>query len=249
MRKVIRAAAIAAAAFVLCACATNYAVTPIGGEGQEVRFAQGIPTTFSDHDRGAVQVSPLGVSQDNQRLLFGVAAFNKSNAPGNLGVENVSASTPDGQPIKVFSVEELVAEARNRAMWQAIGVAVAGGAAAISASQNAYRTTNGTVITPRGGVYTYTAQTYDPTAAAIGTAAAGAATGVALVSIKNSLDSTIGSLRGNGLQTTTIDPGGSYGGEVMAASVPGNKYPQDVVVTVRFNGEEHAFRYNIAVVK
>jgi hypothetical protein len=178
-------------------------------------------------------------------LVFGVAVFNKGKAANNFGVENLALANADNVPIKIFTASELIHKEKVKAAWQAVAVALGGAAAAYSANANAYSTTNGYVSTPYGTA-TYYSRTYNPAVAYAGTAAATAATGYGLISVKNSLDRAISDLRGHILQTTTIDPGGSYGGEVVADGLPKGRLPQDVILSVHWNGEEYPFRYTVA---
>jgi hypothetical protein len=225
-------------------CATNFVLTPQPTGSQTIEYAQGTPTTFSEGEHGAVQVTPIGTTEDH-RLIFGVAAFNKGDKPANFGVENLALATTAGGPVKIYTTEELIAEAKRRAMWQAVAVAFAGAAAAYAANANAYHTTYGTAYTPHG-TYSFYSRTYDPGLAYVGTAAAGAATGYGLVQIKNSLSQTINGLRGHSLQTTTVGPGDSYGGEVMTDHPEGRSFPQQIELTVHWNGDDHVFQFSVA---
>lgn len=241
----LRYLATGAACLAVAACQTVYSVTPVDTGTAKVTYNSGNPTTDLELTRGAVKLTPLGVSEKG-RVSFAVAAFNKAEQSQNFGTENFHASVAN-TPVKVFSHAQLVKEAKNEAAWAAVAVALSGAAAAYSAQQNAYSTTNAQMYTPRG-TYTYTAQTYNPTAAAIGTAAAGAATGAGLYAINRELDSTIDRLGGTILQTTTIDPNGAFGGQVIVAK-PKVSPPYQIEVTARWNDEDYIFRFNVAPVK
>jgi hypothetical protein len=207
---------------------------------------QGIATTFSDKEHGSVQVTPLTYVAEDNRLVFGAAAFNKSESSTNFSLDGISA-TWNGTPLKLYTRDELAREARVKAAWQAAAVILAGAAAAYSASQDAYRTTNGTVSTMGGRpLVNYTATTYDPGAARLGQLAAGAATGYGLVQINNSLDNTIASLDGSILQMNTVDPGRSAGGSLVI-DMPKDKkaLPQPISISVNWNGDVHSFSYNV----
>lgn len=228
----------------LAACSTSYSVTPVTQGAQEVRFDRGAPTTFADGQNGAVQVTPLGVN-DDRRLVFGIAAFNKGGASSNFGIENLALADADGVPIKVFTTAELVHKEKVKAAWKAVALAVSGAAAAYAANANAYSTTNGYISTPYGSA-SYYSRTYNPALAYAGTAAATAATTYGLVSVKNSLDRSVSNLRGHILQTTTIDSGDSYGGEAISDGLPKGRLPKDIVLTVHWNGDNYSFKYTVA---
>lgn len=240
------AATVAAAC--LAGCAIQYTVTPIASATQEIRYDQGVPTMFSAQNQGAIQVSPLGISQEDSRIVFGIAAFNKSDKTANFGVENLTLATAEGTPLQVFTADQLIAEAKEKAAWAAVAVALSGAAAAYAANQNAYSHTNGYVSTPYGAA-TYHSTTYNPGVAAAGTAVAVGATAYGMVEIKNSLDRTVSGLRGHILQTTTVDPGSSYGGEAVGAALRAKVYPANVMLTVTFNGEKHEFQYAVDKLK
>lgn len=216
---------------------------PTAGAGQEVRFVQGVPTTFSDGSSSSVQVTPLGYIQDDNRFAFGVAAFNKGQAAFDFSLDDVHI-TSNGIELKTYTRDALAREARNKAIWAGVAMALAGAAAAYAANQNAYRTTSGYVATPRG-VATFSATTYDPALAYAGTAAASAATTYGIVSIKNSLDSTITRLNGSILQVNTIDPGASAGGQIVVDMPKAKNWPQPLEVSIGIKGAQHRFAFSM----
>lgn len=240
-----RAIAAFSSAALLAGCASTYSITPLADAGQTVRYEQGRPTTDQIRRGGAMKVTPVKVADDG-RLVFAVAALNTSGAASTFGVENIAVADAQGRPIRVYSHDSLVREAKNRAMWASVATALAGAAAAVAANNNAYRTTNASLMTPHGHLYTYHATTYDPTAAALGTAAATAGTTAALVGIHDTLDRTLAGLDDQILQTTTIDPDTAWGGKVIAGKLPGGAWPKDVTVTVTWNGETFPFRFRVA---
>ena len=225
-------------------CAQNYVASPIQGSDQQVRYTQGIPTTLSDKQQGSVQLTAMGYLSNDNRLIFGAAAFNKGTASANFGIENVSIVS-NGVSMHAYSRDELAHEAKVKAGVAILLTALAGAGAAYSANQAAYSHTNGTIITPRGGMITYHETTYDPAVAAIGTAAAAGATAYGISSIENSLDRTLSSLNGSILQTNTIDPGQSAGGEIVVDLPKGKAYPKNLDITVHWNGEDYVFQFDV----
>jgi hypothetical protein len=231
------------AAMVLTGCGTAYSIAPIADASQQVRYERGTPTTYSEKQFGAVQVTPLGVNDDN-RIGFGIAVYNKSGGPANFGTENLSLIQNDGSPGKVMTSAELEHEAKVKAGWQTFAVALAGGLQAYAASRNAVSTTQGTAYTPVGPV-SYNSQTYNPALAQANAEIAGAETGLALHSIQESLERRLASIHGDTLQTTTINPDESYGGIAVVDELSSSNFPQDVMLHVNWNGEEHIFRFTI----
>lgn len=242
--KVKSIAAIAALSVAITGCAKNYAAAPIASADQQVRYTQGVATTSSDKTRGSVQVTPLGYIPADNRLVFGAAAFNKTAASSNFGLDSVTV-TSNAMRLRTYTRDELAHEAKVKAVWAAVAVAVAGAAAAYSANQNAYRTTNGYVSGP-GGTTTFSATTYDPGLAYAGTAVAAAGTGYALASINNSLDNTISHLNGSVLQINTVDPGQSSGGEIVVDMPKAKDFPQPLDISISWNGEVHNFSFKVS---
>ncbi|MGH6828170.1 MAG: hypothetical protein ACREFW_04600, partial [Rhizomicrobium sp.] len=171
-------------------------------------------------------------------------AFNKSNKPANFGLDNVSVSS-GGKDLRTYSRDDLAHEAKVRAAWAALATALAGAAAAYGANQAAYQQTNGTIVTPRGGLVTYQETTYDPAVAAAGTAAASVATAYGLSSIKNSLDQTIAHLNGSILQLNTVDPGQSIGGEIVVDLPKARSYPQPLEISIHWNDDVYLFDFDV----
>ena len=208
--------------------------------GQQVRYLQGTATTFSERAGSAVQLTPYGVNQEG-RLVFGVAAFNKSMAPQNFGVENLRLTGTTGEPVKIFTSNELQSEAKNRATWAEVGLVLAGAASAAAANASAYSTTSGS-ISNRFGSTSFYAQTYNPAVAYAGTQMAAANTAYGIAQVQNALDGTLTRLRGEILQTTTIDPGQSFGGTTISEALRGD-YPRRFSVSVIWGSDEHDFSF------
>ncbi len=227
-------------AITLCGCATSYVATPMPSSGQQVRFDRGAPTIFSDLATGSIQITSAGYNEDDNRLVFGVAAFNKLGHPVNFGTENITAGSQKGA-LTVYTKEALAHEAKVKATWQAVGTVLAGAAAAYAANENAYHTTHGYIATPYGGA-SFSATSYDPYAAQLGTAIAAASTAYSLNSIQNSLDQTLSRLSGEMLQTTTVDPGAAVGG-VIVIDMPKGKPPQSISAEITFANDKHIVQF------
>jgi hypothetical protein len=244
LRKLPLALALIASA-ALSGCATHYVVDPIAAPDQEVRYDRGTPTTYSELTNGAVQITPFGVDERDGRLVFGIAAYNKGQAPANFGVENIYLTASDGRQLRVYTADQLVQEAQARANGASVAVAILGIAAAVAAIDSASWTESGRYWTRRGPVR-YVNRYHNPGAAVFGAVTAGVGTGLALGSIRNRLGHTIASIDNEILTTTTLDPDESFGGIVVGDKIGPNAAPHDVMVTVNFNGEQHQFRFGIA---
>lgn len=224
----------------LAACATSYTATPVPTAGQTVRYVQGRATTFAQGQNGAVQVTPFGPN-DKGRLVFAVAAYNDGSAPVNFGAEDMLL-TAEGAPVRIFTHAELERMAKNDATAALVVAALAGGvAAAAAASGPTYRSTT---YTPYG---TYSTVATNTAAQAVASSVALATTAATMNNIGSNLDNTLINLSETVLQTTTIDPDHSFGGQVISDRVKIEAdNPLSTLLTVRFNGEVFDFAFDIS---
>jgi hypothetical protein len=216
------------------ALAKPISIKPVPREGQTVRYEKGDPTIEDDMTNGAVRIMPIP-SLDHGSLQFMVVAFNKGTESTNFGVENVFM-TRGAERIACFTKDELESKAKNRAMWSQIGIAMLAGVAAAAQNNNTIITTQ----TPRGGIYTTRIQNPGLSGGQVAAIAAGAG-GIALSQYR--LQQTLDNLNDEILQTTTVDPDGTYGGRVVLNKIKKTKYPENISVTVNFAGEDHVFDF------
>lgn len=224
------------------AAAADLILYPVQAGSETIRYRTGIPTLNVETPTGSVTVTPLPL--DHNHATFGVAVYNKGDNSVNFGIENVTASI-NQQAIAVLSREELQRRAKSRAAWSAIGLAMLAGVAAAAAS-TAHTTEHnyGNIRTPRG-TYFWSSSYRDNSIGALGaTAAVGAGT-AGIIGIQNRLEYTLGTLATDIVQTTTIDPDNSYGGEVVIEKPSGMKTPYDVTITMNFNGVDYPFTFRM----
>lgn len=233
---------LAAAALTGQAVAADLILYPVQTGPETIRYRTGIPTLNIETATGSVTVTPLPL--DHNHATFGVAVYNKGDNSVNFGIENVTASIGAKQ-IPVLSREELQKRAKSRAAWSAIGLAVLSGVAAAAAS-TAHTTSHsyGNVRTPHG-TYFWSSSYRDNSLGAIGAGAAIGAGTAGIVGIQNRLEYTLGTLATDILQTTTVDPDNSYGGEVVVEKPSGATLPYDVTVTMHFNGADYPFTFRM----
>ena len=236
----------AVSALMLSACATTYAVTPVAAPSQDVKYDNGSALVMSKKDHGAVRVSPTATSFE-KRIGLGVVAFNDGTQAANLGAENVRAFTAAGAPVRVFTYEQLVKEAKTAAAWQAVAVALAAGANAYAAAQPTTYNTYGSAYGSRGYVnYQASTTVYNSANAAIANQINQAQTSRSMDQISASLDATLTSLGTSMLRTTTIEPGNAFGGQVVIEKPKFAKgEAQTLRVVVTFAGEDHEFSFAI----
>jgi len=221
-------------------CATTYVITPVPQAAQGVRYLSGVPTTFAQSRGSALLVTACGLNDDGG-LVFSLAAFNKGRNPVNFGIQNLGLTNERGEAVRIFSYDEMERDAKNKAAWADFAIILGGAASAAAANLNAYSTTSGTVSGP-GGAARFYGRTFDPAVAQAGTSAAAAQTSLDLARVQSTLDSTLAQLKGQILQTTTIDPGQSYGGTAVTDSLSGY-YPHSVALVVHWADEQACFGY------
>lgn len=218
----------------------KWIVQPIQVGSESVRYNQGVPTVALEMQDGVVQVTPLPM--DHGSLSFGVAVYNDSRRPANFGVENLSAANA-GTGVGIFSKAQLAKQAKNRATWTSIGLALLGATASAAASsqRNYYRST---FVTPRGTYRSYWSA--PSTAGQIQASGIAATTGYAVALVQRQLDHTLATLGDEIVQTTTVDPGESYAGRVVIAKVRPKQLPSKIELTVNWNGEVYPFTFQVA---
>ncbi|HEX4078587.1 MAG TPA: hypothetical protein VHX61_06910 [Rhizomicrobium sp.] len=239
--------AISALVIALTGCSTEYYVTPVSDNSLSVRYEQGHAIVYSDKRFGSVQITPLGMNSDD-RLGFAVAALNKGNTAANFGIENISLLQADGTPGRLFTATELEHEAKVKAGWLTFAAVLGAVGQGMAANANAHSTTSGVAYTPSGPV-SYFGQSYNPAVAQEGMHEADEQFSDNMHSIHASLDESINTIQNRVLQTTTIDPGDSYGGVALVDTLSSSKFPQTFELGVNWNGEDHVFRFIVSADK
>ena len=208
----------------------------LGSEG--ARYLHGVPTLDLQQQRGAVQIRFGG--WDHSNAVFAVAFFNGGTEPVNIGIENIHASA-EGKPLRIYSVDELTKQAKNRTTWRKIGLAFLGGlGAAVSASQRSHY--SGTIVSPYGGTYSY-GGSYPSLYGQLQADRISAQTAANMSLIQYQLDATISAIGERMLQTTTVDPGMTFGGLVVVQKLDYGKAPLEFRIDMDWNGERYPFGY------
>lgn len=233
------------------ASAASLTAYPVTSDGLIMRYNRGVPTGQRDDKLATITVTPLPLNRG--RLAFAVAAFNKSSQPINLGIENIDVSLSDGTQLRVLSHDDLVRQAKNRARWAQFGMALATGLAGAAVAANAGRHTyNGTMATPYG-YYRYSGTYVNGTEQALATAATTAGGMYAIASIQQGLDDLVANLGESVLQTTTVDQGAGYGGNIVLDKIrwkptkgsKGKLTDQQLKLTVTIQGKPYPFEFDI----
>ena len=215
---------------------------PVQVGEETARFFQGVATLDLESDSGAVQVTPLPL--DHGSLSFRVAVYNKGRAPANFDGSNVTV-TAGSQTLAVFSKDQLVRKAKTRAVWSQIGIAVLAGAAAAAASQAYTRDTYRSYTSTPYGAIRSVASWRDNSIGVIGATASVVGGGVAIAGVRNRLDYTVQHLTDEVAQMTTIDADASYAARIVVEKIKSVALPQDVRVTVNWNGHAYPFAFRL----
>lgn len=207
----------------------------IGNEG--ARYVKGVPTLDLQQRLGAVQLRSFGFL--NNRPMFAIAFYNAGQEPVNIGPENIHVSS-NGQPLTVFSVEEIERQAKNDAFWQKFALSMAGGFGAAAAA-NQRSTYSGTLNSPYG-TYRYHAS-YPSLYGQLQADRINTDTAWGIAAIQYQLDATLERLNDHVVQRTTIDPGQSYAGRIVLDKLKRGDPPFDLRFDVDWNGERYSFAY------
>jgi hypothetical protein len=207
----------------------------IGNEG--ARYVKGVPTLDLQQQNGAIELRSLGFY--NHRPIFAIAFYNAGPEPVNIGLEDIYASS-NGEPLRVFPVEELERQEKHKAWWSQFGLALLGGVSAgLSASRrDTYRST---ISGPYG---TYTVHSSFPSLAGqLQADRIQTDTAYGIAAIQYQLDRTIELINDHVVQRTTVDPGASYAGLLVLDKLKRGDPPFELHLDVDWNGERYPFAY------
>lgn len=204
------------------ALAGNYASRPLPSAADAVTYNKGTPVMTRETATATITVLPTEAYFGRPSFL--VEVTNHGTAPINFGVENIAASVAgEKKPTVVYDRKTMEAQAQNRAGWATVLATLA----AASAGTSYY---SSTTHTPYGSYRTHGSyrNAYASQAAADRYTSA----------ISAGLEARLADARENAIQTTTIQPGESYGGRIVI-SKPKAKLPGALTLTVM--GEAFAF--------
>lgn len=240
MRNLFLATAAAVTCVPTVALADSPVVQAVQLGHENVRYAKGVPTVDLEQRGGAVQIRPLPM--DHGSYVFSVAVYNDGDLPADMDIADVVV-TSDSQPVGVQGVDRLIKKAKHRAFWSQLGVAMLGGLAAGAASSE--RDTYYSSYHSRYSSY----HSYFSAPSLAGQLEADRITdetGAALAGMQAQLDATSAALSDQVMQLSTVDPGGMYAGKVVLEKIRVRDLPQDITITVNWNGEQYPFAFRLA---
>lgn len=208
-----------------CASAPEYKMVPTADHGVGVRFAKGDAMMVSSGRLGSVMLFPVRYNNSN-KLYFLVGAFNLSRDPINFGAEDVRVRLDNGEYLGVQDFDYLREEAKRNAQRELAAAWVSAGIDGVLAYQD----------------HKESPDRFDT--------AYRTTTGELFASQAVIEARLLRAVRDRGrvvLQTTTIDPGSTFGGAIFTQQI---SIPQGAArtidVQVNLGGEPHAFRIAMA---
>lgn len=247
-------------AFALGACTTVHTVSPVAGEGQQLRFDGGIGQLTSTGKQSVVMVQPIAESFSS-RVELVVTASNISQTPIDLIPEGISISDIRGRKLALVSYSRAVQEARNAAVSTRLAIESDRNAALAAVAQPATTTTaTATAATGAAAAATPTGQpvavgtvansqsatvqaTYDPVRAQAAAAAARAEADARRLELEARLNAQTEALGASMLRRTTVDPGETAGGVLVADGLRKGSGP--LTMEVRMGEDVHTFRFDV----
>lgn len=209
---------------------------------ETARYSNGNGTLNLEMPTGAVEIRLLPVQ--NGQVQLAVAVFNKSGQAANFGIENIRAQV-NGMAVALPNRDQLADAAERRARERKIGTAIfAGVLAGVASTASSPYSYQQRVLTPRG-VYSRTVSWQDNTPGVVGAVAAAAGGAAVIRGIDSKLDYTLDRIDGEILETTTVDPGHSFGGVVVVPQYGDGREPSDIQLQVNWNGSVYRFKVRL----
>lgn len=239
-----------AAALVLTGCASQMSIQAQPNPEQKTSYVAGQPVILSEKNYSVVVSQSSSQARSNERLSFLVYFLNNQNVPINFGTENITASL-NGQPIKVFNHEEVIAQMESERNAQMLSMALAGLGQSMSASgqQQHFGTMSSQYYGSQGyvgqGVGTYSGTSYNPTAAAVAQSKIQAQTQQNIGNISQTHNQEIANTRSALLATETVYPGNNHGGYILAEKLGGSNASGSLTLNVKVGGEQHSFEFSV----
>lgn len=237
-------------------CASTLQLDPLTLDGQQKVYQEGIETIISQK-KSLVAIRPETKTYSSEaRPTIIIAVLNGTKKPFDLSTEDVHVFV-DGEPHKVLTYDELVAEVKRQQAWATVATALGGLAQSMNAANAGYTYNSGnynSVAYDNSGnkaseFGSYSGYTYNAAAAQQAQAAANAQTQADLEAIRNRAKQSINALRAKMLKKTTVFPQAWHVGYVAIEKIPATDHPRDIRVVIAAAREEHEFYFKHLKVK
>lgn len=203
------------------AMAADYMAVANPAPEDAISYFKGVASVERKTDFGSIRITAIG--EETGKPAFVVEITNTSDTAINFGTENISASiTGQKKPTVVYTAADIQRMVETKAAW----------AAALTGLSGALATnTSRATACGYGGCYTATVRTPDYYARADASRKIDA--------IYENSAARVDELKNNYLQTTTVQPGGAYGGRVALSKPKVKQWPAALTLTVL--GQEFSF--------
>lgn len=226
-------------------CASTLQLDPEALDGQEQVYQEGVEAIISPK-KALVAIRPQAKTYSSEdRPIIVITVLNGTQEPFDFSTEDVHVFL-DGEPHKVFTYDELVAEIKREKTWAAIAVAISGAAQSMNAANAGYTYNSFTADKSGNSAYgfgSYSGYTYNAAAAQQAQAAVNAQTQANLQAIETRSEQSLSSLSVTMLKKTTVFPQAWHGGYVTFDKIPTADHPSDIRVVIMAAGEEHEFLF------
>jgi hypothetical protein len=196
------------------AMAADYLAVPTPAQEDTLTYFKGVASIERKTEFGSIRITSIG--EETGKPAFVIEITNVSEASVNFGTENISATiVGQKKPTLVYSAADIQRMVESKAAWAAALTSLSGALATNTSRATAcgYR-----------GCYTATIRTPDYFARANASRQINAI-------YENSAD-RVDELKNSYLQTTTVEPGQSYGGRVALSKPKVKQWPASLSLTV-----------------
>jgi hypothetical protein len=230
-------------------CSTTLKLDPVTS-GEQKEIFQGGTRTLISAKKSLVTIRPSANSyQSEQRPSLVVSVTNGTDESYNFSPNNISASV-NGQSVKVFTYEELVAEVNRKQAWAVVAAALAGAAQSYSAANSGYTYNSSYYGSGYGGnrYAPYSGYTYNSAAVQQAQATTNAQNQANMAAIKTQTDEALNRLSSTILRKETVFPQKTFGGYITLDKFPVPDSANEVTLNVSVGGEVHQFKFMLTVV-
>jgi len=237
-----------------CATTSQLKLDPVASGEQKEIFQGGIKTLVSPKRSLVIIRASANSYQSVQRPSLGVQVTNGTEESYDFGPENIRVSV-NGQSVKVFTYDELIAEVERKQESDATWAAINGIAKAMNAENAGYTDHSGTYDSSYyGSGYSgyghgsYSGQTYDAAAVQQARSAGDAETRAKMAAIRTQTDETLNQVASAMLRKETIFPQQTFSGYILLGKLPVPDTANEVTINVSVGGESHQFHFMLTKV-
>jgi hypothetical protein len=253
---VLRLGVVTLAINILSGCASTLKLDPVASEDQQEVFQEGTEMVISSKSSVVAMRPSTNTYTSTLRPTLVVSVFNHTDEPHVFSTENIEVFV-NGDPVKVFTYDELVAEIKQQQASAALVAALNGAAQSMNAANagktyhsgsynSSYYGNSGYTGTGYGS---YSGYSYDPAASMQAQAAVNLQTQANMKNIEAQTANSLNNLSATMLKKTTVFPQNIYGGYITLDKLPTPDEVNVVIAKITFAGEVHEFKLEHIKVK